>query len=428
VRYRQNDRVMKFFLVLAVPTLLLHAGPPDALARAVVTGNVEAIERMLSAGVDPNARIASGDTLLSVALHAGQPEAVDLLLAAHADPNAPFNNRSFRTLSYSPLLYAVRFGDLRTVTRLIASGANANTKGTGGQTALHLAVDAQRYDILHILLENSADPNARDGEGAAPLDDAAWNGSIDAAAMLIARGARLNDPNTQTGATPINEAAYRGFTPVVRFLLELHADPQIVDKRGRSPLTNAIAMGKEDCALLLLHAQPPEAITPRFLQDNMQAAIPKDERSIIGFLLEHGLPVNGRLGDGSTPLTTAASSGALHAVDVLLAGGADPNLVDNAGATPLENAALKGFADVAEALITHGADINHLNDDSGGTALYAAASFGRVKVVKLLLDKGADPTLCGPRAKSPYQAASENSYAEVASELRRRGAVACKKP
>ncbi|HKD09390.1 MAG TPA: ankyrin repeat domain-containing protein [Bryobacteraceae bacterium] len=92
----------------------------------------------------------------------------------------------------------------------------------------------------------------------------------------------------------------------------------------------------------------------------------------------------------------------------------------------IENAALKGFDNIAQTLISHGADINHLNEDSGGTALYAASSFGRLPVVKLLLENGADATLCGSRAKSPYQTASENGYADVANELRTRGAVACK--
>jgi ankyrin repeat protein len=417
---------MKLAFAILIPALLLRAGPPEMLARAIVTGDVETMERLLSTGVDPNARTATGDTPLSLALTFGQPKALDLLLAAHADPNAPLHDRSRAPFAYPPLLYALRFDDLRTVSRLIASGANVNARGARGQTPLHLAVDAQRYDILHLLLEKSADPNVRDDEGAAPLDDAVWRGSTDAVAMLIAHGARLNDPNTQTGATPINEAAYRGVTPLVRFLLELHPDLRVVDKRGRGPLTNAILMGKEDCAVLLMQAQPPETMTPRFLQDSMQAAISKDEGDVVGLLLQSGLPVNARLPDGSTPITTAASSGSIHAMTILLEHGADPSLADGNSATPLENAALKGFAEVATALIERGAEVNHLNEDSGGTALYAASSFGRLPVVKLLLEKGADPTLCGSRSKSPYQAASENGYTDVANELRTRG-VACKK-
>jgi ankyrin repeat protein len=74
--------------------------------------------------------------------------------------------------------------------------------------------------------------------------------------------------------------------PFVRFLLEHHADPQIVDKRGRGPLTKAIVMGKEDYALPLLQAQPPDALSPQFPQDNMQAAISKGEASVVDLLFQ----------------------------------------------------------------------------------------------------------------------------------------------
>jgi len=412
---------MKLLLAIVISTLLLHAGPPEALARAITAGDLEAMERVLSSGADPNARTAWGESLLSLALHAGQQKALDLLLTAHADPNAPLSNRS--VYFYSPLLYAVRLGDLRAASQLIASGANTNARGPGGRTALHLAVESQRHDMLHLLLEKSADPNARDSEGAAPLDDAVWRGFTDAAAILLAHGAHLNEPNTQTGATPINEAAYRGFTPTVRFLLEFHPDLQLADKRGRSPLANAILMGKEDSALLLLQSQAGEPLTPQFLY----SAIAKDEGSVVALLIQNGFPVNGRLPDGNTPLTIAASAGANRAIEALFAHGANPNAADANGATPLENAALKGFTDIANALIAHGAEINHVNNDSGSTALYAAAAFGRLEIVKSFLHNGADPTLCGPHAKSPYQAANENGYADVASELRSRGAVACKR-
>jgi ankyrin repeat protein len=65
--------------------------------------------------------------------------------------------------------------------------------------------------------------------------------------------------------------------------------------------------------------------------------------------------------------------------------------------------------------------VNRLNTSSGTTALYAAASFGKSEVVKLLLERGANPNLCGSNRKSPYQAAVENGYSEVAAEIRNHG-------
>jgi len=100
--------------------------------------------------------------------------------------------------------------------------------------------------------------------GANSLDDAAWRGSLDIVAILLAHGAHLNESDTKTGATPINEAAFRGHSAVVQYLLQFHPDLGIPDKRGYSPLDNAIRMGKEDSDRLLLEAEPKERQTPQF--------------------------------------------------------------------------------------------------------------------------------------------------------------------
>ena len=43
-----------------------------------------------------------------------------------------------------------------------------------------------------------------------------------------------------------------GIRAVVQYLLQFHPNLEIPDKKGYGPLENAIRMGKEDSALLLL--------------------------------------------------------------------------------------------------------------------------------------------------------------------------------
>jgi cytohesin len=280
--------------------------------------------------------------------------------------------------------------------------------------------------MIPFLIAKGADVNLRGSGGASPLDDAAWRGSIDAVAILLAHGARLDESNMQSGATPINEAAYRGHTATVEYLLRFRPDLGIADKQGYSPLDNAIRMGKEDSALLLLEAEPRERQTPQFFGNAMEAAIRQDESAVVESLLRHGAPSNGLLPTGSTPLNAAAARGAIKTLGTLLDNSADPNVAGAGGATPLEEAALRGIDTIAKMLLDHGALVNRLNTGSGTTALYAAAAFGKGGVVKLLLDRGANPRLCGGNRKTPYQAALENGYIDVASELRNHGgAGAC---
>ena len=72
-------------------------------------------------------------------------------------------------------------------------------------------------------------------------------------------------------------------------------------------------------------------------------------------------------------------------------------------------------------LLDHGAELDYIGETSGTTALYSAASFGKVEMVALLLKRGADPNLCGKNGKSPYHAALENGYGEVAAQVKEHG-------
>jgi ankyrin repeat protein len=92
-----------------------------------------------------------------------------------------------------------------------------------GRTALHVAATHGRTEIVRLLLQKGADPNARDQDGSAPIDEAAWRGFRDIVALLLDAGARIDGPQTKTGATPLNEAAFMGQAAVVELLLARNA-------------------------------------------------------------------------------------------------------------------------------------------------------------------------------------------------------------
>ena len=285
-----------------------------------------------------------------------------------------------------------------------------------GQTALHFAAVGSHLDMIRLLVKKGADVNARDANGTSPLDHAVWRGYLDATAVLLANGARLNEIQTKTGATPISEAAYRGQTRIGRYLLQF--GPNL--KLAYTPLENAIRKGNTD-SVTLLEAQATEQETPEFLGKMMSAAVQKDQSVIVESLFHRGADANDPLPSGATPLDAAASAGALKVVRALLNHGADPNRADRNGISPLEDASLRGFDAIAEILLDHGALVNQVNSGSGTTALYAAASFGKSDVVKLLLQRGADVNLCGNGRKTPYAAALENGYSEIAAQIQHRG-------
>jgi ankyrin len=390
------------------------------LRTAEQTGDVRTVESLLSAGLSANVPDHLGQTPLSFAILAGQPAVVDLLLAWHADPNASMTGAN--PGSETPLQYAAQPGDLHIARSLVAAGARVNDRGGSGRAPLHYALPGHP-DMARLLIEKGADVNVRDSEGASPLDESVWRGDLDAAAVVIAHRARLNEPDTRTGATPVNEAAYQGRSEVLRYLLQFHPDVTIADKRGYAPLDNAIRMGKEDSALLLLEAQPAAQRTPEFLGKTLEAAIGRDQPLLVEALLRQGTDVDHALPSGYTPLDAAAFRGASKTARVLLEKGANPNVAGKDGTTPLEDAALKGFDPIVDMLLMNGARANQANTLSGTTALYAAASSGYLITVKMLLDRGANPSLCGNNRKTPYQTAIENGHPDISAEIRNRGAA-----
>ncbi|RSM07682.1 hypothetical protein CDV31_008462 [Fusarium ambrosium] len=91
-----------------------------------------------------------------------------------------------------------------------------------------------------------------------------------------------------------------------------------------------------------------------------------------------------------TPLFWAAEKGHEDAVQLLIRYGADINFIDpNLGRTPLLAAIANGHEAVARHLIEAGALVN-IEDANFETPLIMAAKDGRISLVKLVLDAGAD--------------------------------------
>ena len=80
--------------------------------------------------------------------------------------------------------------------------------------------------------------------------------------------------------------------------------------------------------------------------------------------------------------------------------------------------ALGGSAEVARILLDQGADIEAREGESGSTPLHVAAGWGRVSVVKLLLDRGALKSVRNKAGKSPLEVAVESGHGDVAALLK----------
>jgi ankyrin repeat protein len=112
---------------------------------------------------------------------------------------------------------------------------------------------------------------------------------------------------------------------------------------------------------------------------------------------------------GETAIIIASSSGNKAMVKMLLDKGANPNIT-NEGYTAIIYATSYGFVEIVEMLVENGADVNQIHLD-GTTPLINAVLSDDGEMVKLLLDKGADPAIkdYGENTALDYAKAMKNS-------------------
>jgi RNA polymerase sigma factor (sigma-70 family) len=153
--------------------MLMASGVEPDFHEAAAIGDLRRLETLLAASPDLlDSYSAEGFPAIGLAAHFGHPETVRFLLLKGADVNKTAEHK----LGVTPL-HAALFGRQRECARLLVeSGADVTARRGGqgwaraGWTALHYAVSLGFDDLIPLLLERGADPEARDDEGKTPKE------------------------------------------------------------------------------------------------------------------------------------------------------------------------------------------------------------------------------------------------------------------
>nr|WP_246189316.1 ankyrin repeat domain-containing protein [Pseudoxanthomonas kalamensis] len=274
----------------ALPKRALRAAD---LPAAAMSGDVDAVRRLLELGFAVDAVDAQGCTALLRAAGGGHRAIVDFLLARGADSQHAANTGA------TPLSAAVSMHQLEIVDILLTAGAQIEHRLPNGVTVLMLAAALGFPDVAARLLNAGADPHASDVQGLTPLHCAAMFGFL---ARDRARLVALFDTLLLAGSEPERVAA-GAVTPLL--------------------------------LLLGARAEPGTACH----EEVLMAALER--------LLDEGVSLDAQDPRGFGSLHLAALHGLPQVAARLLRAGADPDLRDALNRSPREIAVMRGFVDIA---------------------------------------------------------------------------------
>jgi ankyrin repeat protein len=203
------------------------------------------------ANVPPPTKASEASPATVLAARSGDAAAMKSALAAGGGTEAQ-ERMSQRTA----LHFAAENGNMEVVRMLLDAKANPNAQDRTGKTPVTIAAERGKPEVLKALIAAGGNPNSRDQVEGSPLLWASGLGGPETVAILLEAGA---DPNVQdvNGMTPLMWAAGVGKPETVRLLVGKGADPKKVDRlTGESALMRAVRTGKVETVQILLEGKP----------------------------------------------------------------------------------------------------------------------------------------------------------------------------
>lgn len=464
----KNINLINFFIEMGIDVNAQNKRGATALHLAVINDNPDVVKTLIERGAKINIKDDEGNTPLHLAVPCENYDIVKSLLEAGANPNifCPLGDDLFvqdpelQDIKCTSLQFAAFIGNVDLIELLIRYRADINAVCKNKEySCLHIAVlgitcyydteisekkEEEYLEIVRSLISQFPNHiNAHDHESNSPLHRAVSTKHEDIIRVLLNYGASLLEFR-KGGYTPFHDAVAGGNLRIVKLLLESSNDKEILINAvyrcdglpGYSPLYVAI-INYIDC---LSHKENPQNIL-----------------EIIKYLLSYPeLDINIQDYQNQTPLHYAIEyikedKAALTLINELLtAKDINPFIKDCSHKTPFDYAKEDNRNKILQALIDnkYGPDkdsLLHLAADNGDSeavgyltggkfsnidlenrrgysALHLASGKGNVKVIEILLQKGAEIDQWIGCGRTPLQIAGIKGHLDAVKLLITSGA------
>src|SRR5882672_762466 len=384
---------------------------------------------------------AAGDTRLADAAKKRDTATVRMLLDQHVDVNAPGADGT------PALHWLVRVDDFEAARRLIRAGADVSKPNRYGVTPMSLASANGNAEMIALLLEAGADANVTDQTGETALMTATKVGNVDAIRALLDHGATVDTRDPVFQQTALMMAVRENHPDVVKLLIDRGAQVNVQTRTGATPgwiLPNSVPGFGHGIGIVRggLPDRGSRFLIPGAMTPLLYAA--RDGRiESAKILLAAGAEIEHADANGITPLLMAITNDHVEMARYLIDQGASVTAVDWYGRTPLwaavetrnmdvdsstfENGVDRGpVFELIKVIIGKGVDVNartketppirrqmlHVTGDlswvdfTGQTPFLRAALAADLDVMRLLLERGADPKISALAGTTALMAAS----------------------
>jgi ankyrin repeat protein len=415
-----------------------------ALLRTAANGCLPLVTLLLSRGANINITTDSGDTPLTTAARHGHHDVVQALLEAGAKVDHETTSGN-----YTALALASKFGHGTVVDLLLQHRASVDLPSFNAFTPLMFASQNGHTACVKSLIDAEANINLQEGANRTALMLATEHGCRQVVSLLLQAGAGVEHACKCLGRFPINptalvRAAEHGYDTIVGLLLEAgaqlraHAFAIALEKGHQNVLAELMLVGEDgfdhddqdDRDEAKLDREDLEVRYPSFERkdddegyNTLRLAAGRGDAATVEQLLStDSNTLQLRLGQ-EHPLLDGIRSKDLRTVQLLTAASVSKpaanlqrkqSLLDFGGVfgmTPIILSARLGRLDMVKVLLEAGADPNGIDSWKRRTALIEATRQGRYDIAILLLQYGADANAGGQNRTALAHAVGKNDVA-----------------
>ncbi|EJD74415.1 hypothetical protein LOAG_18270 [Loa loa] len=424
------------FLKHGVPLCMPNKRGALGLHCAAAAGFTDVVQLLIARGTNVDIKTRDNYTALHVAVQAGKASVVEALLGYGADVHVHGGAIGETALHIAASL--TTDDAIECAIMLLKSGAQTNVTRNDGETPLHIAARNPLSGMIRLLLNEGAESKICSNSGESVLHVAAKSCNSEAVVLILEHLSQQMSPEeikefvnartTQDGLTAVHYAAQITSDQIhfpgedaklIKTLIDYDGQPELQTYKDQETAMHLAARSGNEAALLAIvdkiGAGAVQIVQNKQTKNGwspLMEACALGHFGVAKILLEHHARVDVFDENGRTALHLAAANGHLKLTQLLLTSKAFNDYpavvklflkmrqnnravltaIDLNGSTCAHIAAVKGsYAVVKELMMIDKAMVIQAKTKTmEATALHMAAAGGHDKIVKFLLENGAN--------------------------------------